>query len=136
LVDHASLILLALLVGSLAGSPLAFVTVMAAGVFWLSLRRPVQAVSWARKQEPSTLRALWRAWDGNPVSVSNRRLLYTYCTPTPLSLVGFVVMLAVDQWVAAKFMAFFLAVALESGARTPGTYAHRIASRVSRRTRR
>jgi hypothetical protein len=56
-----------------ANSAPAFMTVMAAGVLWLSLRRPVQAVAWASKQDRSTLRALWRAWDGNPVSVANRR---------------------------------------------------------------
>ena len=98
-----------------------------------ALRRPVQAVTWASKQDRSTLRAPWRAWDSNPASVAGRRFLYTYCTP--LSLIGFVVMLAVGQWVAAGFMAFFLAVALESGARTPGTYAHRIAGRVLQRAR-
>ena len=133
LVRHASVILLALFVGSVTDSVPAFITVMAAGVLWLSLRRPVEAVAWASKQDRSTPRALWRAWDSNPVSVANRRFLYTYCTP--LSLIGCVVMLAVGQWVAAGFMAFFLAVALESGARSPGTYAHRVASRVLQRAR-
>lgn len=80
LVLHASVILLALVVGSVTDSVPAFITVMAAGVLWLSLRRPVQAVGWASKQDRSTLRALWRAWDGNPVSVTNRRFLYTYAT--------------------------------------------------------
>jgi hypothetical protein len=133
LVLHASVILLALVVGSVTDSVPAFITVMAAGVLWLSLRRPVQAVAWASKQDRSTLRALWRAWDSNPVSVANRRFLYRY--GTPLALAGLVLMLVVRQWVAAGFMAFLLAVALESGARTPGTYAHRIASRVLQRAR-
>jgi hypothetical protein len=132
LVLHASVILLALVVGSVTDSVPAFITVMAAGVLWLSLRRPVQAVAWS-KQDRSTLRALWRAWDSNPVSVANRRFLYRY--GTPLTLAGLVLMLVVRQWVAAGFMAFLLAVALESGARTPGTYAHRIASRVLQRAR-
>jgi uncharacterized protein (TIGR03382 family) len=73
LVLHASVIVLALVLGSVTNSAPAFMTVMAAGVLWLSLRRPVQAVAWASKQDRSTLRAPWRAWDGNPVSVANRR---------------------------------------------------------------
>jgi hypothetical protein len=130
LVLHASVILLALVVGSVTDSVPAFITVMAAGVLWLSLRRPVQAVAWASKQDRSTPRALWRAWDSNPVSVENRRFLYMY--GTPLTLVGLVLLLVVGEWVAAGFMAFLLAVALESGARTPGTRAQRVASRLRR----
>ena len=132
LVRHASVILLALVVGSVTDSVPAFITVMAAGVLWLSLRRPVQAVAWASKQDRSTLRALWRAWDGNPVSVANRRFLYRYCTP--LCLVGLVLLLVAREWVAAGVMFALLMVALESGARTSGTHAHRLATRLLRRS--
>ena len=79
-----------------------------------------------------TLRDLWQAWDGNPASVGGRRFIYRFFGP--FATIGLIVMLLVGQWVAAGFMAFFLAMALVSGVRTPGTRAHRVAARLHRET--
>ena len=76
------------------------------------------------------LRQLWQAWDRNPASGSGRRFIYWFFGL--YGATGLIVMLVIGQWVAAAFMAFFLAVALESGARTPGTCAERVVSRLRR----
>jgi hypothetical protein len=76
------------------------------------------------------LRQLWQAWDRNPASVRGRRFIYWFFGL--YGAIGLIVMLVIGQWVAAAFMAFFLAVALESGARTPGTFAERVVSRLRR----
>jgi hypothetical protein len=78
-----------------------------------------------------TLRDAWRAWDENPASVGGRRFIYWLFGP--FGALGLIVMLLIGQWVAAGFMASFLAVALVSGVRTPGTRAHRVAARLHRR---
>jgi len=76
------------------------------------------------------LRQLWQAWDRNPASVRGRHLIYWFFGV--YGAIGLIVMLVIGQWVAAAFMAFFVAVALESGARTPGTCAERVVSRLRR----
>ena len=76
------------------------------------------------------LRELWQAWDGNPASVRGRRFIYWVFGP--YGAVGLIVMLVIGQWVAAAFMACFVAVALESGARTPGTRAQQVVVRLRR----
>jgi hypothetical protein len=45
-----------------------------------------------------------------------------------------ILMLVVGQWVAAGFMAFFLAMALVSGARSRGTHAQRFVAWLRRRS--
>jgi hypothetical protein len=82
-------------------------------------------------QMPSP-RELWRAWDRNAISVESRRLIYLLFAP--IGSIGLIVMLVVGQWVAAGFMAAFLVVALEAGARSPGTRPHRLVSSLRRRT--
>jgi len=47
---------------------------------------------------------------------------------------GLILMLVVGQWVAAGFMAFFLAMALVSGARSRGTHAQRFVAWLRRRS--
>jgi hypothetical protein len=79
-----------------------------------------------------TLRALWQTWDKNSASVESRRVIYWFFAP--YGTLGLIVMLVIGQWVAAGFMAFFLAIALVSGARTPETHAQRVVSRLRRDT--
>jgi hypothetical protein len=82
-------------------------------------------------QMPSP-RRVWRAWDRNVISVESRRLIYLLFAP--VGSAGLIVMLVVGEWVAAGFMAAFLVVALEAGARSPGTRPHRLVSSLRRRT--
>ena len=77
------------------------------------------------------LRAIWKAWDQDPVSVSNRRFLYRLGTPP--SFAGLILFLTIGQWVLAGFMVAILAITLEAGARSPGTRAHRMLSHFRRR---
>jgi hypothetical protein len=77
-------------------------------------------------------RDLWEAWDSNPGSVSGRRIIYWYFTP--FGFAGLILMLVVGQWVAAGFMAFFLSMALVSGARSCGTHAQWIVAWLRRRS--
>jgi hypothetical protein len=77
------------------------------------------------------VREIWRAWDQNPVSVYNRRLIYRFGTPTMLGFSVF--FLALGQWVAGGLMLVLVGVGLEAGARTPGTRAHRLFLRLRQR---
>jgi hypothetical protein len=56
-----------------------------------------------------------------------------YIFVTPLSGAVLLLMLAIREWVLAGFMAVFLLIGLESGVRTSGTRANRIATRLWRR---
>jgi hypothetical protein len=85
-----------------------------------------------RFQLVASWRKAWNAWDKNPVSVRNRRFLYRVFGP--LSLIGLIVMLTIGEWVAAGFMAIFIAICLESGLRTEGTLARRVLLRLRLRS--
>jgi hypothetical protein len=71
-----------------------------------------------------SLRKIWDAWDQNPIAVWNRK--YIYRVFGPLSLGGLVWMATIGEWAAAGFTAVLLGIAVESGARTPGTTVRRL----------
>jgi hypothetical protein len=73
------------------------------------------------------IRDYWDAWNNNPVSVANRRLIYRIFTP--LSFVGLVLMLAMNEWVGAVFAIAILLIAISAGIRTPGSYLARLRER-------